>query len=90
MNCGCITLCSMFQALVDIISKIQLALPSDRGGKRIFSGGHLSQGSRVKAGSALSASDGGVSKPSDTKPFDGMNNIVANLLLNLTRYSLPF
>lgn len=44
--------------------------------------------SRVKPESALSANDGGIMKGKSEKPFDGMNNIVANLLLNLTRYIL--
>jgi hypothetical protein len=76
----------LLQALVDIVSKIQLALPPDKTGKRIFGGSLLGTGSRVKEGSALTASEGGVTRNRDSKPFDGMNNIVANLLLNLTRY----
>ena len=64
-----------------------LALPSGNTGKRTFGAG-LTPISRVKPESALSASEGGVSKGKNEKPFDGMNNVVANLLLNLTRFEL--
>ena len=40
--------------------------------------------SAIKQDSEITSSKGGVSKSS--KPFDDMNNIVAHLLLNLTRY----
>ena len=70
------------QALVDIVNKIGQAVPSAKMGKRVFAA------SGVKSGSALTAGDGGLSKPSDERPFDSMNNIVANLLLNMTRYRL--
>ena len=40
----------------------------------------------VKSGSALTERGGGRGAVKDGgKPFDSMNNIVANLLLNLTR-----
>ncbi|KAJ8321781.1 hypothetical protein KUTeg_000252 [Tegillarca granosa] len=68
------------QALVDIVNKIGQAVPSARTGKRVYS----SVGGNVKAGSEITAGDGGLTKPSDEKPFDSMNNIVANLLLNMT------
>lgn len=71
------------QALADIVNKILLALPPGNTGKRTFGAG-LTPLSRVKPESALSASEGGVSKGKNEKPFDGMNNVVANLLLNLT------
>ncbi|XP_005103226.1 tubulin epsilon chain [Aplysia californica] len=64
------------QALVDIVNKISQAAPPTRPGKRVFSE-HA-----VKPDSALSTGAGGVVK--DEKPFDQMNNLVANLLLNLT------
>ncbi|XP_002739740.1 tubulin epsilon chain-like [Saccoglossus kowalevskii] len=67
------------QALYDICHKISQALPPEKTGKRMV-GGH----SRVKADSAVTASAGGLVKKSDEKPFDKMNNIVANLLLNMT------
>ena len=73
------------QALVDIVGKIESALPPDRTGKKVFGRGLSEAGSRVKQASALTASDGCVTKPRDGKPFDAMNNIVANLLLNITR-----
>ena len=76
------------QALVDIVGKIESALPPDRTGKKVFGRGLTVAGSRVKQESALTASDGGVTKPCDGKPFDTMNNIVANLLLNITRSEL--
>lgn len=73
------------QALVDIITKIESALPPDRTGKKVFGRGLPSAGSRVRQDSALTASDGCVTKARDAKPFDAMNNIIANLLLNITR-----
>ena len=73
------------QALVDIVRKIESALPPDRTGKKVFGRGLSGPGSRIKQESALTASDGCVTKPRDGKPFDAMNNIVANLLLNITR-----
>lgn len=67
------------------MAKIQQALPPDKTGKRTYGIPVLPSGSRVKAESALTASDGGATKRQNDKPFDGMNNIVANLMLNLTR-----
>ncbi|XP_077990397.1 tubulin epsilon chain-like [Glandiceps talaboti] len=67
------------QALVDICNKISQALPPDKPGKRV-----MGSTGRVKADSAVTASTGGVVKSSEEKPFDKMNNIVANLLLNMT------
>lgn len=67
------------QALVDIVNKIGQSVPSAKLGKRVYAA------SGVKAGSAISDGEGGLSKASDEKPFDSMNNIVANLLLNMTR-----
>lgn len=67
------------QALVDIVNKIGQSVPSAKLGKRVYNA------SGVKAGCAIIDGDGGLSKASDEKPFDSMNNIVANLLLNMTR-----
>ncbi len=74
-----------FQALVDIVNKIHQALPPGKTGKRMYGPGGLGTGSRVKGESTLTASDGGATRQQDEKPFDGMNNIVANLMLNMTR-----
>lgn len=41
-------------------------------------------GSTVKQNSLITSSAGGI-RTDQAKPFDAMNNIVANLLLNLTR-----
>ena len=76
------------QALSDVIAKIQTALPHDgRTGKRTYGSTNFlaSAPSRVKAESALTTNEGGVTRAGDEKPFDNMNNIVANLLLNMTR-----
>ena len=43
----------------------------------------------ARRGSTVVTGDGGVAG-SKEKPFDTMNNIVANLLLNLTRYNGAF
>ncbi|ELT88580.1 hypothetical protein CAPTEDRAFT_218781 [Capitella teleta] len=72
------------QALVDIVNKITQSLPPDKFGKRTFGASSGLTGSRVKADSVLTTSEGGVTKEKDEKPFDTMNNIVANMLLNLT------
>lgn len=66
------------QALMDIVNKIGQAIPSARTGKKTFFP------TDVKAGSAINTGDGGLTKTSEEKPFDSMNNIVANLLLNMT------
>ncbi|KAG7331890.1 hypothetical protein KOW79_005859 [Hemibagrus wyckioides] len=61
------------QSLMDIISKIQLMTHSSK------------SGSMVKKDCTIISGKGGVSQ--SEKPFDGMNNIVANLLLNITSSS---
>ncbi|XP_071100417.1 tubulin epsilon chain-like isoform X1 [Haliotis cracherodii] len=66
------------QALVEIVNKISQAVPSMKTGKRTYST------TGVKSGSAITSSQGGVTSPAEEKPFDGMNNLVANLLLNMT------
>jgi hypothetical protein len=67
------------------VNKISQSLPPDKFGKRTFGASSNLGGSRIKTNSALSASEGGVTQPKDEKPFDTMNNIVANMLLNMTR-----
>ena len=72
------------------MNKITQAVPSTRPGKRVYSSGLVDTStgcsSAVKADSALTAGAGGVSGSAlDEKPFDKMNNLVANLLLNMTR-----
>ncbi|KAH3710442.1 tubulin epsilon chain-like [Dreissena polymorpha] len=67
------------QALVGLVNKVNQALPPAKTGKRMYT-----NMSDVKPGSAITTSDGGVVKPANEKPFDSMNNIVANLLLNMT------
>lgn len=58
---------------MDIVSKIQLMTHSGK------------SGSVVKKDCTIISGKGGVSKLE--KPFDAMNNIVANLLLSITRYT---
>ncbi|XP_077018805.1 tubulin epsilon chain isoform X2 [Tamandua tetradactyla] len=65
------------QSLFDIISKID----------RMVNSGKL--GTMVKPKSLVTSSAGSVKKRRK-KPFDAMNNIVANLLLNLTRLDQMF
>ncbi|GFS00227.1 tubulin epsilon chain [Elysia marginata] len=75
------------QALVDIVNKITQAIPSTRTGKRVYTGGlgdtSAATNMTIKAGSSLSASGGALGGGGE-KPFDKMNNLVANLLLNMT------
>ncbi|XP_055871361.1 tubulin epsilon chain-like isoform X2 [Biomphalaria glabrata] len=65
------------QALVDIVNKITQALPPTKSGKRVYG-----VSPAVKPDSALTTGTA-VGSPEE-KPFDKMNNLVANLLLNLT------
>ncbi|KAG9282267.1 tubulin epsilon chain [Astyanax mexicanus] len=58
------------QSLVDIVSKIQHMAHTGK------------PGSVIKKDSTIISGQGGVAKTE--KPFDAMNNIVANLLLNIT------
>lgn len=60
------------KSLFDIVSKIN----------QMTNSGKL--GSTVKQSSLVTSSTGGIKRLQE-KPFDAMNNIVANLLLNLTR-----
>ncbi|XP_075940446.1 tubulin epsilon chain isoform X2 [Anarhichas minor] len=64
------------QSLVDIVNKI----------KQMSHGGR--PGSAIKRDSAVISGQGGLSGAE--KPFDAMNNIVANLLLNITRLDQMF
>lgn len=68
------------QALIDITNKIYGALPPSRPGKRVYP----TRNNQVKSNSTVTSSEGGATKTSQEKPFDHMNNIVANLLLNMT------
>lgn len=61
---------------MDILKKIGQAIPS-KTAKKIYTASSKT--------SAISSADGGIKKLQQ-KPFDSMNNIVANLILNLTRY----
>lgn len=63
-----------FQSLVDIVNKI-----------KVMSHG-TKPGLNIKRNSAVTSGQEGLSGAE--KPFDAMNNIVANLLLNITRYSI--
>lgn len=65
------------QALVDILKKIGQAIPS-KTAKKIYTASSKT--------SDISSADGGIKKLQQ-KPFDSMNNIVANLILNLTSSS---
>ena len=60
------------QALTDLCQKVSRAYQIRQG--------------QARAGSGVSAGQGCVAG-SQEKPFDDMNNIVANLLLNLTRWA---
>lgn len=59
------------QSLVDIVNKIQLMSAVEKPGSAIRRDGNVIWGRGGLAGAE--------------KPFDAMNNIVANLLLNITR-----
>lgn len=63
---------SFLKSLFDIVNKIH----------QMVNSGKL--GSTVKQNSLVTSSAGSA-KTVQEKPFDAMNNIVANLLLNLTR-----
>ena len=71
----------ILQALVSLVNKINQAIPPTKTGKRVYS----SITGDVKPGSAISGGEGGITAPKDERPFDTMNNIVANLMLNMTR-----
>ena len=70
----------LLKALVDLVMTINkaAALKSDRSSMTLSS---LSR--QVKSHSSVTSAHGGLSK--EQKPFDAMNNIVAHLLLNMTR-----
>uniref|UniRef100_A0A5F8G7Z7 Tubulin epsilon chain n=1 Tax=Monodelphis domestica TaxID=13616 RepID=A0A5F8G7Z7_MONDO len=63
------------ESLFDIVSKINQMINSGK------------PGTTVKQQSLVTLNEGGIKKKLDEKPFDKMNNIVANLLLNLTSSS---
>lgn len=72
-NSSCSSSLMRLQSLVDIVNKIKHMSHSGK------------PGSAIKRDSAIVSGQGGVSGAE--KPFDAMNNIVANLLLNITRYN---
>lgn len=72
------------QALMDICNKIASALPPSKPGKRIVM---ATSQPLAKPNSAITSSSGGVATKGSEKPFDAMNNIVANLILNMTSSS---
>ncbi|CAI9740048.1 tubulin epsilon chain-like [Octopus vulgaris] len=68
------------QALVDIVDKIGQAVPCEKSGKRTYN-------SKILPNTAICATNTKLSKLTKQKPFDSMNNIVANLILNMTSSS---
>ncbi|KAM8998862.1 tubulin epsilon chain-like [Sarcophilus harrisii] len=60
------------ESLFDIVSKINQMVTSGKPGQT------------VKPESLVTSNEGGIKKKPQKKPFDTMNNIVGNLLLNLT------
>lgn len=62
------------QSLVDIVNRIKRMAHGEK------------PGSVIKKNSTIISNKGGLSGAE--KPFDAMNNIVANLLLNITRYAI--
>lgn len=71
------------------MKKIQGSLPPARSGKRVNITSHATgqrSHSKVKPLSAVTSGDGSMAK-SIEKPFDCLNNIVANLILNVTSSS---
>ncbi len=80
-------MCSVL-ALHELTEKADCVLPIENQAlldicQKVVSASERKVGQAVKAGSAVTAGQGGVA--SKEKPFDTMNNIVANLMLNLTR-----
>ena len=65
---------------MEIVNKVSQAVPSF--GRRQHGTGLSGE---VRKGSAITASGWSDGGGADSKPFDSMNNIVANLLLNMTR-----
>ena len=71
--------------VVDIFEEFSLQALSDLR-QKVSRAYQIRQG-QAQGGSGVSAGQGGVAG-SQEKPFDDMNNIVANLLLNLTRWAV--
>ncbi|RDD38371.1 Tubulin epsilon chain [Trichoplax sp. H2] len=66
------------QSLIDICNRISnVTATASRGISK----------KQIKSESTITNSHGGKTKSSQARPFDGMNNIVANLLLNMTSSS---
>lgn len=68
-----LTISLLLQSLVDIVNRIRHMSYSGKAG------------SVIKTDTSVISGQGGLTVAE--KPFDAMNNIVANLLLNITRYS---
>lgn len=68
---------------MDICNKVASALPPSKPGKRVA----IETQPQAKPDSAITSSSGGVAAKGSEKPFDTMNNIVANLILNMTSSS---
>ena len=66
------------------MNKVNQAIPPSKSGKRVYS----SVTGDIKPGSAITEGQGGLTTAKDEKPFDTMNNIVANMMLNMTRYCI--
>ncbi len=47
-------------------------------------------GKHVKKGSTIVESESALSKREKKKPFDSMNNIISNVMLNMTRYTKSY
>ena len=69
---------------MDICNKVSSALPPSKPGKRVVM---ATAQPLAKPNSAITSSSGGVAAKGSEKPFDAMNNIVANLILNMTSSS---
>ncbi len=70
------------QALLDLVQRLQVLL--DRAPAAVTAAAARSRTAAAVSGTL--ASNAGSLQGAQAKPFDSMNNIVANLLLNLTAY----
>lgn len=75
-DCFCFPTPFLFQSLVDIVNKISVMSHDAK------------PGSVLKKDGTVTSGQGGLC-PTE-KPFDAMNNIVANLLLSITRYETAY
>ncbi len=86
MNDFCF-ICSVL-ALHELTEKADCVLPVENQAlldlcQKVVKASQHKAGQAAKPGSAVTAGKGGIA--TKEKPFDTMNNIVANLMLNLTR-----